>query len=351
MRTNKVLLIYTGGTIGMGRNPKTNALEPLDFNHLLKALPEFEQIPTQVDVHPFASPIDSSDVSPKDWARMVRIIADNYERYDGFVILHGTDTMAYTASALSFMLENLTKPVILTGSQLPMGQLRTDGKENLITSIELASSYCTTTDYYGREVEIAIVPEVTIYFNGRLLRGNRATKCSADEFRAFQSFNYPHLCDAGVDFVFHHHHILHPDFTKEIIPHYAMDPHVMVFSLFPGIQEQMVRHMLSYKGLRGIVMRTFGSGNAPQRPWLLHLLKEATKRGIIIVNVSQCESGAVVMGRYDTGYFLQQAGVISGHDSTVEAAATKLMHLLAMYQDPNIIRSHMARSIAGEISI
>lgn len=351
MRTNKVLLIYTGGTIGMGRNHKTGALEPLDFNHLVSALPEFGQIKASVDVHPFASPIDSSDVSPKDWSRMVHIIADHYNEYDGFVILHGTDTMAYTASALSFMLENLTKPVILTGSQLPLGQLRTDGKENLITSIELASCYRTTNDQFGREIEVAMVPEVSIFFNGRLLRGNRATKCSADEFHAFKTFNYPHLCDAGVDFVFHEHHILHPDFTKELIPHYAMNPNVMIFSLFPGIQEDLVRHIFAHKNLRGIVMRTFGSGNAPQCPWLLKLIQEATQRGIVIVNVSQCESGAVEMGRYNTGYFLEKAGVISGHDSTVEAASTKLMHLLAMYLDYNAIRTNMARSIAGEITL
>jgi len=351
MRTNKVLLIYTGGTIGMGRNPKTGALEPLDFKHLVNALPEFEQIETAVDVHPFASPIDSSDVTPKDWALMVRIISDHYEEYDGFVILHGTDTMAYTASALSFMLENLTKPVILTGSQLPMGQLRTDGKENLITSLELASQYETIIDTDGIEREVPMVPEVTIYFNGHLLRGNRSTKCSADEFYAFTTYNYPHLCDAGVEFVYHRHHILTPDFTKAMIPHYAMDPSVVVFSLFPGIQEQMVRHVLAYRDLRGIVMRTFGSGNAPQHPWLLKLLKEATQRGVVIVNISQCESGAVEMSRYDTGYSLQQVGVISGYDSTVEAAATKLMHLLAMHQDSNVVRTLMNRCLAGEVTI
>lgn len=352
MRTNKVLLIYTGGTIGMGRNPKTGALEPLDFNHLLTALPEFEQIETGVDVYTFSSPIDSSNVSPKEWAQIVRIISDNYGNYDGFVILHGTDTMAYTASALSFMLENLTKPVILTGSQLPLGQLRTDGKENLISSIELASEYHTVpADKPDSVIEVPAVPEVCIYFNGHLLRGNRSTKCSADEFEAFRSFNYPHLCDAGVDFVFHNHFILARDYTKPMIPHFVMDPSVLIFSLFPGLQEQMVRHILSYRGLRGIVMRTFGSGNAPQAPWLQKMLSDATRRGIVIVNVSQCESGAVEMGRYDTGYFLQQAGVISGHDSTVEAAATKLMFLLAHYQDPKIVRNLMARNIAGEITL
>lgn len=341
----------------MGRNPKTGALEPLDFTHLVTALPEFEQIEASVDVHTFPSPIDSSNVSPKEWAQMVRIISDHYDEYDGFVILHGTDTMAYTASALSFMLENLTKPVILTGSQLPMGQLRTDGKENLITSIELASCYKEYTEsdaidgYFDETIkEIPRVAEVCIYFNGRLLRGNRSTKCSADEFEAFKSFNYPHLCDAGVEFNFREPYIFKPNFSKPMIPHFVMDSQVLVFSLFPGIHETMVRHIFGYRSLRGIVMRTFGSGNAPQEPWLLKILKEATKRGVVIVNVSQCESGSVEMGRYDTGYFLQQAGVISGHDSTVEAACTKLMFLLGHHQDSNIVRTRMARNIAGEIS-
>lgn len=343
MRTNKVLLIYTGGTIGMGRNIRTGALEPLDFKNLLLALPEFKQIETAVDVHPFADPIDSSNVNPEDWKRMVKIIAHHYDEYDGFVILHGTDTMAYTASALSFMLQNLTKPVILTGSQLPMGQLRTDGKENLITSLELASTY-------GDDGH-PMVPEVTIYFNGHLLRGNRATKCSAEEFNAFQTFNYPHVCDAGVDFVFHDHHIFRPDYSRPMKPHFEMDRHVLVFSIFPGIQEETVNHILSYPHLRGIVMRTFGSGNAPQYPWLLKALGDATKRGVVIVNVSQCEHGSVEMARYDTGLALLNVGVISGHDSTVEAAVTKLMHLLALYDDPKIIREHMSKSLCGEITV
>lgn len=356
MRTNKVLLIYTGGTIGMGRNPRTGALEPLDFNHLVNALPEFEQIEASVDVHTFTAPIDSSNVSPKEWALMVRIISDHYEEYDGFVILHGTDTMAYTASALSFMLENLTKPVVLTGSQLPLGQLRTDGKENLITSIELASYYkkvvsCDNDTQQRICNEVPMVAEVCIYFNGHLLRGNRSTKSSADEFDAFKTFNYPHLCDAGVDFSFREPYLMKRDFSKSMIPHYVMDSHVLVFSLYPGIHESMVRHIFEYRELRGIVMRTFGSGNAPQEPWLLRILRNATARGVVIVNVSQCESGSVEMGRYDTGYFLQQAGVISGHDSTVEAACTKLMFLLGHHQDPNIVRTKMARNIAGEISL
>ncbi|MBP7857209.1 MAG: type I asparaginase [Prevotella sp.] len=340
---NRVLLIYTGGTIGMGHHAETDALEPLDFNHLVDSMPEFKLIKTDIDVYQFTPPIDSSDMSPEKWAQLVRIISRNYEKYDGFVILHGTDTMAYTASALSFMLENLTKPVILTGSQLPIGQLRTDGKENLVTSIELAAM----KDQYGH----ARVPEVCIYFSGRLLRGNRSTKINADGFHAFDSFNYPHLCDAGVNFAFHPHHILTPDFTKPMVPYLSMDPNVVVFSLFPGVQDHIIRNVLLSNEVRGIVMRTFGSGNAPQVPWLMHILKEASLRGIVVVNISQCVAGSVEMGRYDTGYQLKNAGVVSGYDSTVEGAVTKLMHLLAHYKDPRVIRNLMNQSIAGEITI
>lgn len=341
-RLNKVLLIYTGGTIGMGHNPDTGALEPLNFNHLLSNFPEFALLPTEADTYQFTPPIDSSDMSLRRWAQLVRIIADNYEAYDGFVVLHGTDTMAYTASALSFMLENLTKPVILTGSQLPIGQLRTDGKENLLTSIELAAAFGED----GRPM----VPEVCIYFSGRLLRGNRSTKESADGFNAFNSFNYPHLCEAGVEFQFNPHYILKPDYSKPMIPHMAMDPNVVVFSLFPGIQENVVRHMFEAPELRGIVMRSFGSGNAPQKPWLMRLLKDATQRGVTVVNISQCVAGFVKMGRYDTGFQLQDAGVVSGGDSTVESAITKLMFLQAHYKDVRAIRSLMGRSICGEIT-
>lgn len=340
---NSVLLIYTGGTIGMGKNHNTGALEPLDFNMLLDQVPELKYINTDVDTYQFSPAIDSSDMTPDLWAKIVHIIADKYDKYDGFVILHGTDTMAYTASALSFMLENLTKPVILTGSQLPIGQLRTDGKENLITSIELAAA----TDEDGR----AIVPEVCIYFSGHLLRGNRSTKKNAEGFRAFESFNYSHLCDAGVNFTYHPHHILQPDWTKPMTPHFEMNKDVIVFSLFPGIGEDFIRHVLNAENLKGIVMRSFGSGNAPQYPWLGQLLKEATLRGVTIVNVTQCSKGAVEMKLYETGYHLQEAGVISGYDSTVEAAVTKLMFLNAQYTDQSIIREKMLQSLAGEITI
>ena len=321
----KVLLIYTGGTIGMNRNPQTGALEPFDFKHLLINVPELEQFDLEIDTHTFNPPIDSSDMTPARWTELSHIIADHYEDYDGFVVLHGTDTMAYTASALSYMLENLTKPVIFTGSQLPIGQLRTDGKENLITSIEIAAA----KDEQGH----ARVPEVGIYFNGHLLRGN-----------------YPHLVDAGVNITYHAERILKPDWDKPMTPHFRLDNNVIIFSLFPGIREDLVRHIIATPNLKSIVMRTFGSGNAPQRPWVIQALKEATRNGKVVVNISQCMQGAVEMSRYDTGYQLQEAGVISGRDATVESAVTKLMFLQSHYDDPALVSQFMRKSIRGEMT-
>ena len=341
----KVLLIYTGGTIGMNRNPQTGALEPFDFEHLLHNVPELSIINSQLSIvyYQFQPPIDSSDMNPARWTELSHCIADHYADYDGFVVLHGTDTMAYTASALSYMLENLTKPVIFTGSQLPIGQLRTDGKENLITAIEIAAA----KDREGH----ALVPEVGIYFGGHLLRGNRTTKQSAEEFNAFESFNYPHLVEAGVNITYYHDRMLKPDWDKPMAPHFRMDNNVIIFSLFPGIREDLIRHIIHTPTLKAIVMRTFGSGNAPQRPWLLNALREGTRNGKVIVNISQCMQGAVEMGRYDNGYHLQEAGVISGRDSTVEAAVTKLMFLQAHYpDDPETVRKYMQQSIRGEIS-
>ena len=340
---NKVLLIYTGGTIGMNRNPRTGALEPFNFESLLSNVPELQQVSTEIATFQFNPPIDSSDMSPERWVDLAHVITNNYNLYDGFVILHGTDTMAYTASALSYMLENLTKPVILTGSQLPIGQVRTDGKENVITSIEIASA-----KYQDGK---AMVPEVCIYFNGHLMRGNRTTKPSADNFHAFESFNYGHLADAGVNINYHTSRILMPDYSKSVQPRFVLDPSVIVFTVFPGIQEDLIRHVLMSPKLRSIVMRTYGSGNAPQYPWLMNALKEATGKGKIIVNISQCMAGSVEMGRYDTGYQLKEAGVISGHDSTVESAVTKLMYLQGIYSDWHQVKNYMQRSIRGEISI
>lgn len=339
---NHVLLIYTGGTIGMNRNPQTGALEPFNFEHLRNNVPELALFPIHISTIQFNPPIDSSDMSPTLWTELTHIIIDNYDEYDGFVILHGTDTMAYTASALSYMLENLTKPVILTGSQLPIGQLRTDGKENLITSIEIAAA--------KHQDGTAMVPEVGIYFNGHLLRGNRTTKQSADEFDAFESFNYPHLVEVGVNITYHEDRILKPDLSRPVTPHFKLDNNVIVFTIFPGIREDLVRHIIATPNLRAIVMRTYGSGNAPQRPWLLNALKEATNNGKIIINISQCMAGKVEMNRYDTGYQLKTAGVLSGYDSTVESAVTKLMYLQAKFDDQDVIREYMKKSIRGEIS-
>jgi L-asparaginase len=340
---SKVLLIYTGGTIGMNRNPQTGALEPFDFEHLLQNVPELKQFDTEIATYQFSPPIDSSDMSPRLWTDLSHVIADHYGDYDGFVVLHGTDTMAYTASALSYMLENLTKPVIFTGSQLPIDQLRTDGKENLITSIEIAAA--------KDDNDHALVPEVGIYFNGRLLRGNRTTKQSADGFNAFESFNYPHLVDAGVNIVYHHERILQPDWERPMTPHYRLDNNVIIFSLFPGVREDLIRHIIHTPNLRAIVMRTFGSGNAPQTPWLINALREGSRNGKVIVNISQCMQGTVEMGRYDTGVRLQEAGVVSGYDSTVESAVAKLMYLQSHYDDPEKVRYYMNRSIRGEITL
>ena len=327
----------------MGQNPVTGALEPLDLNHLVSCIPEFSMIKTGIETYQFTPPIDSSDMSPRLWSQLVSIIAERYDDYDGFVILHGTDTMAYTASALSFMLENLTKPIILTGSQLPINQLRTDGRENLITSIEIAAS--------AHDDGTPIVPEVCIYFNGKLLRGNRSTKTNADGFNAFESFNFPHLAEAGVNIIYHEEYILKPDYSKPMVPHTAIDPNVVVFSLFPGLQEQIIHHLLDAPELRSIVMRSFGSGNAPKKPWLIRLLQKASDKGVTVINISQCLAGCVEMSRYDTGYTLKTTGVMSGFDSTVESAVTKLMCLQGRFADNNIVRSYMSRSLCGEITI
>lgn len=340
---NKVLLIYTGGTIGMGMNPETKTLEPLDFDHLLDQLPEYKYIEAEVSTYQFEEPIDSSNATPELWVRLVHIIEDRYKEFDGFVILHGTDTMAYTASALSFMLQNLTKPVILTGSQLPIGQLRTDGKENLITSIELAALRNTNG--------LPLVPEVCVYFSGKLMRGNRSTKWNAEGFEAFGSYNMPTLCDAGVNIVWNHHLILQPNYNKPLITHYEMDNRVAVISLFPGICKEHLEYVLKMPDLKGIVLRTYGSGNAPQTEWFKSALKDAIDRGIVIVNVTQCGSGSVEMDRYEAGIHLQKAGVVNGRDITVEAAVTKLMHLLAQYDDVSIVRDKMRRPLVGEITV
>ncbi len=340
-KSPSVLLIYTGGTIGMIQNSETGALENFNFNHLMKHVPELKRFNYRISSYQFDPPIDSSDMEPQAWAKLVKIINYNYDNFDGFVILHGTDTMAYTASALSFMLENLSKPVILTGSQLPIGVLRTDGKENLITAIEIAAAKID-----GK----AIVPEVCIFFENHLMRGNRTTKINAENFNAFRSFNYPPLARVGIHIKYEPSRIIRPDDSKPLKPHFLFDSNVVILTLFPGIQESIVSSILHAPGLKAVVLKTFGSGNAPQKEWLIRELSDATSRGIIIVNITQCSSGAVEMERYGTGLQLLQTGVISGYDSTVESAVTKLMFLVGHKYSSKEIRYFMTTSIAGEIS-
>ncbi len=326
----------------MIENAETRALEPFNFDHLIENVPKIKLLDIDIESVEFSNPIDSSSMNPIHWQSIAKVIEDNYDSFDGFVVLHGTDTMAYTSSALSFMLENLRKPVIITGSQLPIGDVRTDGEENLITALQVASA----RDGEG----MPMIKEVAILFEDFLWRGNRATKHSSDNFCAFSSNNFPALASFGLGIHFNREVLRHPRPGGELKVHYNFDTNVMVVDLFPGIQENVVRHMFETPGIRGIVLKTFGAGNGPTDPWFISLLQEATARGIVIVNISQCVNGSVMPGLYSAGLFISQAGVISGRDLTAEASITKLMHLLGSNHSHERIVELMNRSLCGEMT-
>ena len=342
----EVLIISTGGTIvsvdhGNGAVPDSDAA--LD---ILQRGGEFlreKGYSYSVEVVFGEAGCDSSDISPAEWLTLTQRVNEAVLRgVKKILIIHGTDTMAFTASALSFMLENLSKPVVLTGSQLPIGMLRTDGKENLITAIEIAAA---------RENDMPLVPEVCIFFENDLLRGNRTSKTNADNFNAFRSYNYPPLAHAGISIKYDIPQIYHPVSRKPLKPHYLLDRNIAILKIFPGISPQVVESILNIPGLKGVVMETFGSGNAPGYDWLLEMLKDAVERGIVIVNVTQCLAGSVEMHRYETGRKLLQAGVVSGYDSTTECAVAKLMFLFGHGMTPDEVKEHLNCSLIGEITI
>ena len=336
-----ILLIYTGGTIGMVKDADTGALKAFDFNQLVKGIPELKLLDCSIETVSFEQPIDSSTMQIEDWEKMAEIIASQYTKYDGFVILHGSDTMSYSASALSFMLENLEKPVVFTGSQLPIGDLRTDAKENLITAIQVASL---------QENGKPIIKEVCLYFEYKLYRGNRTTKISAEHFNAFTSPNFPELAESGVHLKVNQEALFVGKKSLPLKVNKSFDDHVFILKLFPSINQHVVRSVLQMPDLRGVVLETYGAGNAPLHDWFINELKQAIDKGVYIINVTQCSGGSVIMGTYETSTKLKELGLISGGDITTEAAITKLMYLLGQNIEKQEFKTVFETSLRGEIS-
>ncbi len=339
--TPTLLIIYTGGTIGMVKDKTTGALQPYHFEDIYNLMPVLRNFDYSLQSISFNPLIDSSNVTPSFWVKLATVIEENYEKYDGFVVLHGTDTMSYSASMLSFMLENLNKPVIFTGSQLPLGVIRTDGRDNFINAIEIAAA---------RNDETPIVPEVAIYFENKLMRGNRTSKFNAENFNAFLSGNYPNLAEVGVHIRYNTEMILKPNF-RNLKVHKELDNSVIILKLFPGIAEIVVKNALNIIGLKGVILETYGAGNAPTDDWFIDALSQAIEKGILIYNVTQCKGGAVDMGKYETSMLLSQIGVIGGYDITTESAIAKMMFLLGQGYSNTEIKKMLQLPLRGELTI
>ena len=327
----------------MIENPVSHTLQPFDFSHLMDNVPKVKKLEYDIENIQFNPPIDSSNMNPRHWGEIAKAIEDNYDNFDGFVVLHGTDTMAFTASALSFMLENLHKPVIITGSQLPIGEVRTDGEENLITALQVAAATTSTGE--------AMIQEVAILFENYLWRGNRSTKMSADNFNAFKSNNYPPLANIGLGITFIDEALYRSPSRRPLKVRYGMDTNVMSIELNPGLTESTLRHLLHTPDIKGIVLKTYGAGNSPTDEWFVSLIREAVERGIVILNVTQCVNGGVHSSLYDTGNCLNQAGVLSGHDITFEAAITKMMYLFGMGLSGETVKKYLNCALCGEVTI